>query len=90
VSGAESLGCKDKYSIRVRIEHLPEGVWLATSEDFPGLVVEAPTREEVIDEVPVVAQKLIESYCEHGDPLPRELLSRSVNSLSEIEIPVAL
>ena len=85
--------CHDKYSIRVRIEHLPEGVWLATSEDFPGLVVEAPTREEVIEEVPIVAQKLIESYCEHGAPLPPELVARATEALpevSEVEIAVAL
>jgi predicted RNase H-like HicB family nuclease len=85
--------CEDKYSIRVRIEHLPDGVWLATSEDFPGLVVEAPTRDEVIAEVPIVAQKLIESYCERGDPLPPELVARATDTLpevSEVEIAVAL
>jgi predicted RNase H-like HicB family nuclease len=85
--------CHDKYSIRVRIEHLPEGVWLATSEDFPGLVVEAPTRDDLLEEVPIVAQKLIESYCERGDPLPPELLARAAATLpevSEVEIAVAL
>jgi len=54
-------------TIRVHIEHLPENVWLATSKDLPGLVVEAPTRDEVLAETPIVAQKLIESYYEHGD-----------------------
>jgi len=77
--------CQDKYSVRVQIERLPEGVWLATSEDLPGLVVEAPTRGEVLEAAQEVAQKLVESYCEHGDPLPRELLSRSVNILSELQ-----
>ncbi len=83
-------GCKDKYSIRVHIEKLPEGAWLVTSEDLPGLVVEAPTRDEVIEEAQIAAQKLVESYCEHGDPLPPQLLARSVSTLSEIEIPVAV
>lgn len=82
--------CEDKYSIRVKIEHLPEGVWLLTSEDFPGLVVESDTHDGVIEEARLVAQKLIESYCEHGDPLPPQLLARSVSTLSETEIPVAL
>ena len=68
--------CKDKYYIRVRIERLPEGVWLATSEDLPGLVVEAPTHDEAIEEAHAVAQKIIESYCEHGDPLPPETRKR--------------
>lgn len=67
----------DKYLIRVRIEKLPEGVWLATSDDLPGLVVEAATREELIDTVPQVAQELIMSYHEHGDPLPPELERRA-------------
>jgi predicted RNase H-like HicB family nuclease len=65
-------------------------MWLATSEDLPGLVVEAPTRAEVIEAAHNVAQKLIESYCEHGDPLPREFVSRAVDTLSEVEIAVAL
>lgn len=82
--------CQDRYSIRIHIEKLPEGAWLATSEDLPGLVVEVQTREEVDEAVREVARKLIESYCEHGDPLPRELVSRSVDTLSEVEIAVAL
>ena len=82
--------CQDRYSIRVHIEKLPEGAWLATSEDLPGLVVEVQTREEVDEAVREVTRKLIESYCEHGDPLPRELVSRSVDTLSEVEIAVAL
>jgi len=82
--------CQDKYSIRVRIEQLPEGVWLATSDDLPGLVAEAPTRKEVIEAAHKVAKKLIESYCEHGDPLPLELVSRAADTLSEVEIAIAL
>jgi len=65
-------GCKDRYQIRVQIEQLPEGVFLATSKDLPGLVVEMPTREEVLEEAAIVAHKIIESYCVHGDPLPPE------------------
>lgn len=26
----------DEYSFRLKIELLPEGVWLAVSDDFPG------------------------------------------------------
>ncbi len=74
--------CQDKYMIRVLIGELNAGVWLATSEDLPVLVAEAPTREEALEAAQEIAQKLIESYCEHGDPLPRELLARSVDMLS--------
>ena len=77
--------CEDKYFIRLVFGKLPEGVWMLISPDLPGLVVEAPTREEVLAEAPIVAQKLIESYCEHGDPLPRELLARAVNKVEADE-----
>lgn len=77
--------CEDKYLIRAVFGELHEGVWLLTSPDLPGLVVEAPTREEVLAEAPIVAQKLIESYCEHGDPLPPELLARSASKVKAEE-----
>lgn len=35
--------------IRLHIERLPEGVYLATSEDVQGLVTEAPTLQEAIE-----------------------------------------
>ena len=35
--------------IRLQIEKLPEGVYLATSDDVQGLVVEAPTLAEAIE-----------------------------------------
>ena len=77
--------CEDKYLIRFVFGKLPEGLWMLTSPDLPGLVVEARTRAEVLAEAPIVAQKLIESYCEHGDPLPPELLARAVGKVSEAE-----
>ncbi|HYD17259.1 MAG TPA: DUF1902 domain-containing protein [Patescibacteria group bacterium] len=33
--------------ITITIEHLPENVYLATSEDLPGFTVEAEDREEI-------------------------------------------
>lgn len=80
----------DKYLVRVRIERLPEGVWLATSDDLPGLVVEAPTRKELIDTVPKVAHELIMSYFEHGDTPPPELQRRAAATASEIEVSVSV
>lgn len=77
--------CEDKYMIRFVFGKLPEGVWMLTSPDLPGLVIEASTREEALAEAPVVAQKIIESYCEHGDSLPPELLARAVGNVAESE-----
>ncbi len=42
----------DTYSdrlITVSVRKLPEGVWLVTSDDLPGLIVETDTAEEAID-----------------------------------------
>jgi predicted RNase H-like HicB family nuclease len=59
-------GCEAEYSIRVTIRKLPEGVWLATSKDLPGLGDQAPTRHEALDAARAVAHELLESYCQHG------------------------
>jgi len=40
---------KQLKNIILDIELLPEGVYLATSKDVPGLVVEAKTVEEVVE-----------------------------------------
>jgi hypothetical protein len=42
ISGMERI-------IRLHIEKLPEGVYLATSDDVQGLVVEAPTLAEAVE-----------------------------------------
>jgi predicted RNase H-like HicB family nuclease len=64
----------DEYAFRLKIELLPEGVWLAVSDDFPGLVAQGRTAEETIEIARDVARKLIESYEEHGDPLPSTIV----------------
>lgn len=46
--------------ITIVVRPLPEGVWLATSEDVPGLVVEADTREQAMDLARVLALDLLE------------------------------
>lgn len=48
------------------IELLPEGVYLGTSEDVPGLVAQGRTIEETVDIAKDVARKLYESYLEDG------------------------
>ncbi|MCC6947435.1 MAG: DUF1902 domain-containing protein [Bradyrhizobiaceae bacterium] len=44
-------------------------VWLATSEDVPGLVVEADTWPAMIEEVRIVLPELLEISGERGDKL---------------------
>ncbi len=74
--------------IRLRLEKLPEGVYLATSEDLPGLLAQGRTIAETIEIAQDVARKLIESYVEHGEALP-ESLSGEVPVAFELSIPVA-
>jgi predicted RNase H-like HicB family nuclease len=64
----------DEYAFRLKVELLPEGVWLAESDDFPGLVAQGRTAEETIEIARDVARKLIESWEDHGDPLPPSIV----------------
>ena len=60
--------------IEIEVEQLPEGGYLATSPVLPGLIAQGRTLAETMEIAQDVARKLIESYIEHGDPLPPELL----------------
>jgi predicted RNase H-like HicB family nuclease len=51
---------------RLHIEKLPEGVFLATSDDVQGLVAQGRTITETLEIARDVARKLIEAY--GGDP----------------------
>ena len=50
--------------VNLHIERLPEGVYLATSDDVPGLVAQGRTITETLEIARDVAKKLIE---EAGD-----------------------
>jgi predicted RNase H-like HicB family nuclease len=59
--------------IGITIKALPEGVYLATSTDLPGLLAQGRTIAETIEIAQDVASKLVESYLEHGEALPPAL-----------------
>ena len=59
-----------EFFLNLEIEPLEEGGYLATSRDLQGLVAQGRTVAETIEIAQDVARKLIESYLEHGDPLP--------------------
>jgi predicted RNase H-like HicB family nuclease len=46
--------------VNLHIEHLPEGLYLATSDDVPGLVAQGRTITETLEIARDVAKKLIE------------------------------
>ena len=56
--------------LSLEIEPLEEGGFLATSNDLQGLIAQGRTMAETLEIAQDVARKLIESYLEHGDPLP--------------------
>ena len=53
--------------LAIHIEALPEGGFLATSEELPGLVDQGRTAAETLAIPQDVARKPVASYSEHGD-----------------------
>ena len=85
-------GMTDEFFLPVQIESLAEGGFLATSKDLPGLVAQGRTVAETIEIAQDVARKLLESYLEHGDPLPAKIRAASKRAANKfvVEIPVGL
>ena len=53
----------------LHIEKLPEGLYLATSEDIPGLVAQGRTVAETIEIARDVAKKLLEAQVERQNAI---------------------
>jgi antitoxin HicB len=65
----------DEVTIRLHLEPLDEGGFVATSPDVPGLVDEGRTALETAEIAQGLARKMAESCLEHGDPLPPALVT---------------
>ncbi len=65
----------NESAIRLRIEPLEKGGFLATSPDVPGLVAEGRSVTEAAEIAQGLVRKIAESCIEHGDPLPSALAS---------------
>jgi antitoxin HicB len=63
----------DEVAIRLHIEPLNEGGYVATSPDVPGLVAEGRSIVEAAEIAQGLARKIAESCIEHGDPVPPAL-----------------
>ncbi len=65
-------------SLFVRAEWDDEAqVWVATSDDVPGLATEAETAEELVKKLKIMIPELMEANgCGDGDEIPFELFSR--------------
>ncbi len=60
-------------TIRLHIEPLREGGYIATSPDVPGLVAEGRSITEAAEIAQGLTRKIVESCIEHGDPPPPAL-----------------
>jgi len=63
----------NEVTIRLRIEPLDEGGFVATSPDVPGLVAEGRSIVEAAEIAQGLARKIVESCLDHGDPVPPSL-----------------
>ena len=54
---------------KIHIERLPEGLYLATSDDVPGLVAQGRTIAETLEIARDVAKKLIELQSGTSNPI---------------------
>ena len=79
----------DEAAIRLRIERLPEGCYVATSPDVPGLVAEGRSMVEAAEIAQGLTRKIVESCIEHGDPLP-PAFSRLAKRVVELTVPVGI
>jgi antitoxin HicB len=82
----------DEFFLKIRIEPLEEGGFLATSSDLPGLVAQGRTRAETLEIAQDVARKLVESCLDHGDPLPRAIKAalKAAGRPATVSIPIGL
>ena len=77
-------------AIRLHIEPLDEGGFVGTSPDVPGLVVEGRSLVEVAELAQELTRTIVETYLDHGDPLPPALATLSVSAPIELTIPVGV
>ncbi|MGQ0801773.1 MAG: type II toxin-antitoxin system HicB family antitoxin [Pseudomarimonas sp.] len=66
-----------EHIVTLHIEHLPEGVYLATSDDVPGLVAQGRTVTETLEIARDVAKKLIEAQSERAGTMRLTALRES-------------
>lgn len=55
--------------VNLHIEKLPEGVYLATSDEVPGLVAQGRTLAETLEIARDVAKRLLEAQAERQSPV---------------------
>jgi antitoxin HicB len=77
-------------AIRLQVEEVEPGVFVATSTDVPGLVAEGRSVVEAAEIAQGLARRIAESCLEHGDPLPAALSTDVHTWPIELVIPVGV
>jgi predicted RNase H-like HicB family nuclease len=85
----EHLTEVEEATVRIRVENLKNGRYLATSPDVPGLIAEGRSLSETVELAQGVARKIVESCREHGDALPPVFRNKR-RANREFPIPVAV
>jgi len=80
----------DENVIRLHVEPLAEGGYVATSPDVPGLVAEGRSIVEAAEIAQGLARKIAESCLEHGDPLPSALQGMPHIGPLDIVVPIGI
>lgn len=71
----------------LHIEKLPEGVYLATSDDIPGLIAQGRTITETIEIARDVAKKLLEAQTERCELTQEPLSAQDSEKMCQEHIP---
>jgi len=79
-----------EVTIRLHVERLEEGDYLATSPDVPGLVAQGRSIVEAMEIAQGLSRKIAESCLEHGDPLPPALAKFGDDQSIDLVVPVGI
>jgi antitoxin HicB len=80
----------NEATIRLHVEPLDNGQYLATSPDVPGLLAQGRTIAETVEIAQDVARKIAESCLAHGLPMPAALIDLGEEVPVDLLIPVSV
>lgn len=79
-----------QYNLPVFIEPCEEGGYFASCPSLPGCFIEADTIPQAIEYLEDAVEKFIQSYKEHGDPLPDEVKNLQTDDINKQYYPISL
>ncbi|GAB6091668.1 type II toxin-antitoxin system HicB family antitoxin [Spirochaeta dissipatitropha] len=66
------MDIENQYVMHLTINQVENGQFMAESPDVPGLVAQGRTISDTVEITQDLARKIIGSYIEHGNPLPKK------------------